>query len=534
MKAFGDDGEILEAEFDVEETEAGFDVVLHSNGGVSRGKPAHNPDYIAGLETILLRLKSRDATLDGAWVDSKEVAELERSKRTVTLQALEFPVRLSDVPDIGEFRLEIRRSVALIGGRGDGAPGTGNKKLRLGLSFAARPSLVEFEGAIRGTPGVRRPSRYDPLKVWLQSVRGDTARLSLDEIGTMVGGLGSEPLHHRFWSTISGRDVTRPQQRAWSDAGFKATLNQPRREVTFRRLGGPATPVAATGYWVASGAPTATEVLEPQQDVRQWIVEADQALQLAVGHVVAVVSSQRFSVAGADGTADQDTRGVWIVEAPDLERGTEAAGDLAGTVELVVRRLASFGTGAPIDTQGPASTEPEASTARRLWLALPEDDFDSVLRAWGTGLEQLSISTGSPDLNDRTTRSELWSRTRHAAPIVRERLSRYVERGQIGAMVKSANLYSCQICRALGRDWDGFFKPDGPPYVEAHHVVPVATLDDDVLSARNVITVCPNHHRQLHFGGVQSIDLGEEFEFGIPGHPPVRVAKFKEVAEERT
>src|SRR3546814_5212279 len=75
---------------------------------------------------------------------------------------------------------------------------------------------------------------------------------------------------------------------------------------------------------------------------------------------------------------------------------------------------------------------------------------------------------------------------RVAAPIVRERISRYIERGSVGNIVKAASGYRCQICVALGEPGLGFPRIDGTPFVEAHHVVPVSSLEDDVLGPTNV------------------------------------------------
>ena len=43
-------------------------------------------------------------------------------------------------------------------------------------------------------------------------------------------------------------------------------------------------------------------------------------------------------------------------------------------------------------------------------------------------------------------------------------------------------------------------KSSGEPYAEAHHVILVSTLQAGVLEASNVMVLCPNHHRQAHYG----------------------------------
>jgi predicted HNH restriction endonuclease len=70
-----------------------------------------------------------------------------------------------------------------------------------------------------------------------------------------------------------------------------------------------------------------------------------------------------------------------------------------------------------------------------------------------------------------------------------------------------------------------FLKRDGNPYVEAHHVVPVSEQQVGSLSASNVITVCPNHHRQLHYGDVQIEVTDTTFEIRLDGET-VSVERF--------
>lgn len=329
MKPFGENGRLLDATFEVESTASSFALILHSNGGVSRGRPSLNPDYIPALEALLTRLARLGASLDDAWVDSKKMQDVDLADRRLRLEQLPFPILLSSITKMREFRLGIRRSVSRIG-RTTQAPGTGNKRIRLAFSFAQPMTLAKLQEALVG-------------------------------------------------SSIFAIDL--------------ASLRRIRR------------------------------LLRPQA-----VTEAN--------------------------------------------------------IETSIRMLDEALTG---------SSSPAFTTS----------------------------------LLDPELRRKVWKLTRNAAPIVKQRISRYVERGGVGTMVKAANGYRCQICVGLGLDWQAFLKPDGVPYVEAHHVMPVSTLGDDVLGPRNVITVCPNHHRELHLGRATSTDLGDEFEFALPPHPPFRVRKFK-------
>lgn len=51
----------------------------------------------------------------------------------------------------------------------------------------------------------------------------------------------------------------------------------------------------------------------------------------------------------------------------------------------------------------------------------------------------------------------------------------------------------CEHCSALG-----FKKQDGSHYLETHHIISLAEQGPDTLD--NVIALCPNHHREAHFG----------------------------------
>jgi hypothetical protein len=52
------------------------------------------------------------------------------------------------------------------------------------------------------------------------------------------------------------------------------------------------------------------------------------------------------------------------------------------------------------------------------------------------------------------------------------------------------------ICEYCGKT--GFLKLNGERYLETHHVISLSDNGDD--SVENVIAVCPEHHREAHFG----------------------------------
>ena len=143
------------------------------------------------------------------------------------------------------------------------------------------------------------------------------------------------------------------------------------------------------------------------------------------------------------------------------------------------------------------------------------DDFGRILELLGEQWETLSF----PDELLPTTLDQLAQLEQHylyATPEVKKVMSRRIERGPIGDLVKKFHQYECQICKALGKKAVAFVKPNGQPYVEAHHVVPVSMGQIGSLSAANVISVCANHHRQMHYGGVTVQMNNDQFFIGLP------------------
>lgn len=104
-----------------------------------------------------------------------------------------------------------------------------------------------------------------------------------------------------------------------------------------------------------------------------------------------------------------------------------------------------------------------------------------------------------------------------ATPEVKAKISHHIERGGVGDEVKRACGYRCQICESLGIDGLGFTKRSGGIYAEAHHVLPVSGLAPGSLGPSNVICVCPNHHRQIHYGRMTLAEYADEFVFTLDG-----------------
>lgn len=411
MRIIDGNGRPLLAELDIRFAEDRFEIVLHANGGGSRGAPPQNPDYISALETLLTRLKGLSAVVQGIWVDSKATSHLPLDQRAIQLN---FPIEMRFVPDVKALRLGIRRSVSRIGGGFVGSIGTGNKRIKL-----------------------------------------------------VVSTVGMSPT--AFEEAISGREAI------------------------------------AAGYWFDTCSLPRSE---DSDDVE--LISGDAVAQ---GHLVIRVE--------AEGSArPRASIGVWYVDAITHDVDSIGEGRSSGSTVRVLRLACSpfLPPGEPIGPDGLPFVATNAG-----WNAIDEATFRSMLSANSIAPENLVFPISRRLHLDGARGSRL---AMVAAPIVRERISRYVERGPVGDLVKAANGYRCQLCVALGLPGLGFPRVDDVPFVEAHHVVPVSTLEEDVLGASNVIAVCPNHHRQLHFGGVVAFDEGDRFRFEFPfDHPDVWVSK---------
>jgi predicted restriction endonuclease len=129
---------------------------------------------------------------------------------------------------------------------------------------------------------------------------------------------------------------------------------------------------------------------------------------------------------------------------------------------------------------------------------MDREAFESIVYMAGGIAEPQEIASLSPD--DVAQIQEFEDLNAGRAPIVTETHSRRIERGSIGRWVKRQQRYRCQICSALGRSPIAFEDRNGDGFAEAHHVIPVSQGGAGLLSHLNIMVLCPNHHRQAHYG----------------------------------
>ncbi len=104
-----------------------------------------------------------------------------------------------------------------------------------------------------------------------------------------------------------------------------------------------------------------------------------------------------------------------------------------------------------------------------------------------------------------------------STPEERMTVSKVIERGTLANKFKVLANFECLVCEALGLPQQIFTKQNGQKYIEVHHVMPISKLERGSLGFANLITVCPNHHRQIHYGRTKVKILKDKFCYEIDG-----------------
>ncbi|MDD5126729.1 MAG: HNH endonuclease [Dehalococcoidales bacterium] len=129
---------------------------------------------------------------------------------------------------------------------------------------------------------------------------------------------------------------------------------------------------------------------------------------------------------------------------------------------------------------------------------LSETAFSTILAAAKVGTSSLQvisqIETSSNAIDTLRTLNILYAGLK---PEVRaKRLASHLDRGDsVTRALKQLLGSKCQIC-----GWNGFRKRDDTEFIEAHHLVQISERHVDSLCTENIILVCPNCHREIHYG----------------------------------
>jgi 5-methylcytosine-specific restriction endonuclease McrA len=77
-----------------------------------------------------------------------------------------------------------------------------------------------------------------------------------------------------------------------------------------------------------------------------------------------------------------------------------------------------------------------------------------------------------------------------------KKIQNHLDRGSaVTKALKSLLGAKCQIC-----GWKGFEKKNGEGFIEAHHIVQLSEKKEGSLCTENIVLLCPNCHREVHYG----------------------------------
>lgn len=88
-----------------------------------------------------------------------------------------------------------------------------------------------------------------------------------------------------------------------------------------------------------------------------------------------------------------------------------------------------------------------------------------------------------------------------------QKIQKHLDRGKaVTNALKEILGAKCQIC-----GWEGFEKNNGDDFIEAHHIVQISEKIEGSLCTENVILLCPNCHREVHYGKNFSVSETADF-----------------------
>ncbi|RWA81733.1 hypothetical protein [Mesorhizobium sp.] len=170
----------------------------------------------------------------------------------------------------------------------------------------------------------------------------------------------------------------------------------------------------------------------------------------------------------------------------------------------------------------PVGGLPNNADFRHFRLPMPTATIPISRRAFSEVYRRAGLTR--PDLTDEQKAATIVGvrtlelEASKADPTRKSRISKYIERGPIGQKVKEIRGWRCQICETLGSEPIAFFRRNGRPFAEAHHVQPVSLLMAGTLAATNIMVLCPNHHRQAHLGNFEVLEDGRhQWRISIDG-----------------
>ena len=128
MRATTDAGDVLDAEFEIEDEDGHLALIMKSMSGRAKHRPnGTNLQYNAALELLLSRLRDLGGVLESGFIDSTVARNAPEDERSI----LDGPVPLANVRDIFAFRKQLSAAQRKHSNRPGGGNNTRQIRLRL-------------------------------------------------------------------------------------------------------------------------------------------------------------------------------------------------------------------------------------------------------------------------------------------------------------------------------------------------------------------------------------------------------------------
>lgn len=172
-------------------------------------------------------------------------------------------------------------------------------------------------------------------------------------------------------------------------------------------------------------------------------------------------------------------KGVWVKRAKKVDEAIKIAIEKKLPIKAIICEGSRRGVDVP---------NTEASRVRKRFL----DPVEWIITSydWSSGDCTVKRGRQPDDFADQFSLSEELQSTAG-----RREVSGY-------SFIRDAEIRKRVLLRANGRcEWcgqRGFLMQNGKLFLETHHIVPLSKDGDD--NEKNVVALCPNHHREAHYG----------------------------------
>lgn len=302
-----------------------------------------------------------------------------------------------------------------------------------------------------------QPSKYDPLGRFLAALEPDEVTLAFSQISEMVGPLPIEANRNQFWANVVNHHDARRRQ--WLGNGFHAYFDRTGPAVRFVRHSD-----TVLSHGDRTDAPWTDPELLTCVTAYRTLWDAEQRGEklnkselrreaLAGGLLGRAKGSYEFRMQNISALLDE--LGMPFVRGYLPRRNV---GNLKPRLISIINDVWNRGTMVEAPT-----ADPEALETRVV-----------------ASLEKLKFAERAPPTG--TTRVK-----RSATAQIR-----FVRDPEVIAWVLLRADGRCEACGEPAP----FFRTDGTPFLEVHHLRPLAEGGPDTVS--NALAACPNCHRRLH------------------------------------